>query len=522
MQRQDTLSTLPSAGFRAELRSDWKVIVTLIGFAILVYILLWLGWPLHSLRSIGIREITFYVNAFELRQPTDYNLLAYGQPLAPLLHALTLMISPLADEVAQTILAVSSVVMVCLIARPWGRWAAAAAAVLYLFDLPLQLLYHQVNSEGLASWFFVAILLALRYALQHPDAKRWALFGLAVGLGALARPAILGFMILAGSLVFGKLVLRRKLVLIATATIVTVAVLAPWIVYKGVRFGLWGFVRPNVDLMFNSARAYHLVDPHNGPASQKLADLLSEHILIQPEYTQYGIPLNELLYKATTPGHENDPYYPNKYLHDIINATDMYEGWNTSYRLLNQVAFEAIAAHPQEFASSYLDAAGTVLFQYDDIWIPQPQLYDIFVRGPGQQPAIYRGSISHPNTVADPSTAALEARADRIRQIFGPLPQAQGDIPLAQAAVNLWKSTWPPLALLYGLTVIGLIGNKGESLKYWLLATGATVALIAYSVLAGPLPRYRQPLESIFIIEGVLGGQYIIDIVRRLVMARRG
>src|SRR5262245_53307111 len=105
MQRDDVLTANQSSGFRAELRHDWKIIAALIVLAASVHIILWFGWPIFSLRSIGISEITFYVNAFELKAPTDYNLLAYAQPIPPLFHALTLMISPLANEIAQTILA---------------------------------------------------------------------------------------------------------------------------------------------------------------------------------------------------------------------------------------------------------------------------------------------------------------------------------------------------------------------------------------------------------------------------------
>jgi hypothetical protein len=495
---------------KQELRDHRAALLAICLIALAVHLILCYAWPLFAIRSVGAQVINYYVNLVYFDQPVDYHLIAYREPLAPLLHGLTLSISPTLNVATQVVLAVTAVAGVFLIGLPWGRLVAWCASLLYLLDIPLQLQFHQISSEGLATWFLIVSLVILRYALQKPGSRTWALFGLAVGLSGLTRPANLGFIVLGAALFLVRQPTRRKLKWAAVMVGVMVLTVAPWIVYKGVRYGMWELSHPDVEPFYRLAYDTGLIEPNNGPASRQLADLIQEHLLSQPEYVAHGITLNQFLRLDKSEEDKRNTYDSNPFNQDVAYSVDLVEGWDTHYNLLRRAGIEALKVNPGLYASAYLNRMTDVMFSPDEITAFVPATFDMFVRRPDQMPPIYRISISHPNNVPEPSDEGLQRRADLVLGLLAPLKTVHRHPDVAQVILDGWQIAWPPLAVVYSLALIGLVWNRGTSLAYLVLANLAAVGLCLFSALFDNLARLREPVEVVFILTASIGAAGLI------------
>lgn len=502
--QRDPLADAPDTSFIKDLSENRRSLLGLAIIATLFHIILWFGWPLHSIRAIGTTQISYYVNAFIDTIPTQYELIGYRQPIPPLINGLTLSASPWVTGVTLSVMAVTSALMVYLIIRSWGQPVAILAALLHLFDLPVQLMYHQINTESFANWFFIAALLSVRYAIQQPTLKRWIWLGIVIGLGALSRPAQLGFVAFVAFLLVRDISWGQRLKAAAAAVVSTALVISPWIIYKGIRYDMWSFSRTGGVVVFYEAYQAQLVRPGNGPATQKLIDLINEHLLPTAEYRKTNTGLDEVLRNDAKSADQSDPYAPNRFFQDLRYIVNEYEGWDSDYKLFEQVGKEALYKYPLEYAKSTMNGLAIVALARDQIQMVGPRVFDIVIPGEPDAPPIYRSTWAHPPDKPLAPTKVWEKDRQTILLILNSLQNMHGNILIATPINNGWSAVWPPMIIFYVMTLAAFAFNKGVSALFLGASNMLAIALMAYSSLVGDLDRYRLPLEVVFLITAAI------------------
>jgi len=517
----DQLSLQREASFFAEIRTHWKSLLALTLLALVYHAVLWRSWPLYV--AVGGDDpkgtIGLYVDAFKSDHPAQYWNAAFRGPIPPLFHGSALSINVLVDVVGLTVLAVLAVPMVFLTVIPWGYKAAIVSASLYLLDLPMQLLYHEVSSEAFSTLFTIAAFLALRYCLQTPRTLSWALLGVAIGLGTLSRPANLGFLVLAAGILVCQIPLNRKFWLGLVTVVVALVTISPWIIYRGLRYNMWMFSRGGNFGEFFEVYDDELILPGNGPATDKLVNLLSENLLSQPGYQAAHVSLARLLRADGNPGYRTSVYSANEYVWDIVYTVDKYDGWDSSYKILSDAAYEGVQAHPWKFAQAFANGLRITFLDYAVVGPATPRNVAP-PRIPGERvawPPLYSMPYSHPNTVPEPSIIPAQIDQAQTMRLLSLLAHVQGDVPLGQSMIRFWTLLWPPLIIIYALSLVAIVTSRGKSLVFLLLSNGSAVVLTAFSSLFGNLPRYRMPVETIFLVTSVIGAAFIVGIIKQLI-----
>jgi hypothetical protein len=302
---------------------------------------------------------------------------------------------------------------------------------------------------------------------------------------------------------------KRRIALSLTVIGVATLTYLPWVIYRGLRYDMWTVARGSRYAFFFEAYDNRLVRPGNGPATDRLTDLVRQHLLAHPKYQSARVSLVRFLHLDGRRWYDG-PYAANEYMPDIVYVVDKYAGWNTNYALLLDVAKEAFWARPAEFGRKLLSGVGTVFLDYDiryltDRSAPAP----LVLSGELRRPPIYSIVFSHPNTTPEPSVEW--ARADRrtALNLLSRLPEADGDMALVATLVASWTAVWPPLWVTYALTVIGIVTSRGTGLAFLLIHVVLAAGLVGFSSLFGNVPRYRLPVESVFLMTGVIGFAYV-------------
>lgn len=506
----------------ADLRAEWRPVVVLVLIALAVHAALWWVFPPH-LGPDGGAYSSYYIDVFESKgYPIGFTNVMHRMPLAPLLQTIPLTISLRAYEVVQTLLATLAVGMVYFITLPWGRWTGVAAALVYLGCLPVQVQFHQFGVDSTFTLVIIAACLAFRYALVTFTLRAWGLTGVMIGLTAMTRPNGLIFSIfLAGTLLAGGS-LRRKVYLAAVLVAMTALTIAPWQLYKGLRYDQWSFARGGFFLFYsvfsNPLLNEALVNPENGEASAQLAELVQEYLLPQPNYTAYDITLEDFF-----------GYHPNRrnyrFLMDACGVVDTYVGWETDYQLLGETAIEAIRAHPGAYFYLLKNSFVKALMQHLVVQPAPSQLNfaSIETSDPNVPPLPSENELiaapvfifwnTRPNDLPPPSPQQIAWREVRLAELHDPLLTAQGSEAARNLLDTLWTLVWLPQGAIYLLAGIALLANRRKSLLYLLLTLIAAVGTTTLSAVVHYGQRYRMPVESIFLVSAVIGARYLLDIL---------
>lgn len=466
---------------------------------------LWIAWPLYDdalkcWRTVGYYQDVFATPDLDL---VLYNLVAYQPPLSPLFYGF--LLTHLGTALTSLILfalAIISAWAVYLIGRTWSRTTGYLTVAGYLLSLHSQLLFHYCNLEMLTMVCFIFSLLALLYGLQSRRLAYFVVFGLCVGLMSLSRPANIGFVGAAILILLLDLPLRRKLIMGAVVGLVTVATVAPWIVYKGTHWGLWSYTRGSAWAGFFHVAEGHLIYADNGPASQQLADLTQTYLV--PQFPE-GTTVDTIL---RYPGSPESRLGAVPVFDSFVFLVDTVEGWDTDYALLGAVAQEASAAYPVENALEFLRDAFLVLWANESVTISIPAL-----PLQAERSADHRSFFSsHPNDV-EFNAADYNALVARTAAVVNPLRTERGSFALRQFIGVLTRDFWLPSWIFYSLALLGLVTNRGKSLYCVALLAFMIVVLVAFSSLAGDLPRYRWPTEVFFVLLACLGLQRLITLM---------
>jgi 4-amino-4-deoxy-L-arabinose transferase-like glycosyltransferase len=168
---------------------------------------------------------------------------AYRPPLYPLmltLCAASAEFSGAAIGVLHLAMGLATVWLLFLLGQRWGlgRRSAALAAALVACD-PILLTHSTlVMTETPATLLAVLALISLTAAGERPSAGRAAVAGGSLALAALCRPGLLVWTVAAGAILAA---LPRswpmRLKVLVGFTVAAMAVLSPWAIRNGVRFG---------------------------------------------------------------------------------------------------------------------------------------------------------------------------------------------------------------------------------------------------------------------------------------------
>jgi len=496
-----------------EIKSDWKYITGLLLFGLAIHIILWITWPLHA-GGDASSYIYYFLDSFNA-VPIYHFLMCFRLPVSSFLFGALLYWggANLVTFILE-ILALSSILMIYLIAKRWGKWTARIVAIVFILMIPYQVQLHQVTSDGIFAWFVILFLFLLRYALYNESLKLWIFLGITTALATLTRPNGLALVLIILVIFFLKLgwkkVLSFMLVILLSFGIIT----GGYITYKGIRYQDYSIARGSNSIIFNRVFKYQnsAIKSENGPHTKKYIDLVEKNILTTDIYRDYGVTIRDFL-----------TYRPNsRFWADSVVMVDLAEGWNSNYRLLALVSFEAIKANPYDFIvtfakgiltlstakphipdipvkadSSDLDNTETAELNENSLPIP--------TEGQLIPESNYMWIASNPSGIF-PTEEAVDTFNNKANVLIKEYQRYSGNEKIRRIIVFLWDSFYVPIIFLWVLSILGIIFSRRKDRLYL-----TTVFLLYIVIIIGtkfgtdPHIRYRLPLDPMILISGFAG-----------------
>ena len=168
-------------------KSDWKILISILSFGIIIHILRWIGWPHHN-GGDGLTYIYYYLDTFN-QTPTYHNLLCFRLPVAPFIFGPLLSFGGnILTSVVLELLSLSAIFMIYLTTKTYGKWTAIVSTVIFILMFGYQIQYHQVTSDGIFAWFIILFLFLYHYSLYSYSLKLWILLGVSTAGATLTRP----------------------------------------------------------------------------------------------------------------------------------------------------------------------------------------------------------------------------------------------------------------------------------------------------------------------------------------------
>jgi hypothetical protein len=488
--------------------------------ALAVYAVRAIGWPLVAGRDLD-EYLYGYIQFLDWHPLLPWSML-FRTPATPIVAGAALDVGGGAlAEPLMAVLFAGSVVAWAAAARFFGARVAILVAAALLVYPAYGLMFHELSSEPLfAAAFALWAWLVVRAAAQ-PSVSRFALAGLGIALLALVRPgnAVLVLFAAFPFLLGGDW--RRRLRWAAGFLVAAALPLVAWSVLNGVRFGDYTLARGGnaVVPFYRAFITDRIVKPDNGPASRRLADAISNHLLTRDPYKSYGVTLDEVFSSGSFRIHE-----------DLYLLSDEVFGWNSNYSILRDAGREAVQKHPGKYTSGVLD---TVWQQLSKSFFRSPPPSEQHGAEPvadvggrklprpteGQPiPAGQNAWISTPdNRIHDVWTSATHHHfafrypSDRPRfneilkerdALFRALPDRRGNSTLALRLNQL--SRWFPRPIVW--IVLGLIGLAWRRPRgtATLIAIGLAALLVIVLNALGLFadPHFALPVAPAFILFG--------------------
>ena len=293
----------------------------------------------------GGADFGTYVGAYvELFQsdPIDLGYVLGRTPVAPLVTGLLLdPFDGALAEPAMALLYAGSILAWFLAARRFGGGAAILTTLVLLAYPGYGILFHEIASDSVFAMVFAGwSLLAVRVILA-PSTRGFVLLGAGVGLLALVRPLNQVLVVLALLALVVGASWRIRLSWAVAFVAPVVVILGAWTVHNGVRFDDYTVSRAG-NTNWPIYRVYlfdKLVRPDNGPSSREIARAVEEDLLPFEPYRSYGITLERFFEDPTA-----------RFLEDLGALSNRRWGWDSDQRILRDIAFEAIRAHPGSYA----------------------------------------------------------------------------------------------------------------------------------------------------------------------------
>jgi Dolichyl-phosphate-mannose-protein mannosyltransferase len=293
----------------------------------------------------GGRDFGTYVGAFvELFQsdPVDLGYVLGRTPVAPLVTGG--LLAPVGGALAEpgmSLLYATSILAWFVAARRFGGAAGMLTALVLLAYPSYGILFHEIASDSVFAMAFAGWSLLLVRVVQQPSTRGWVVLGSGVGVLALVRPLNQVLVVLAFLALILGVTWRTRLTWAAGFALPVVAILGAWTLHNGVRFGDYTVSRAG-NTNWPIYRVYlfdKLVRPDNGPASREMARAVEDDLLANEPYRSYGITLQQFFENPSA-----------RMLEDMGALANIRWGWHSDQKILRDIAFEAIRAHPGPYA----------------------------------------------------------------------------------------------------------------------------------------------------------------------------
>lgn len=503
------------------------------GLAVVAFVVQGVAWPLSPGRDTQ-SYLMYYLEMGSADPVLPQNMLL-RTPLAPLFTGLALDLGGVVvAEVLMGVLYVASVLATYRIGSFWSRSVALTSALVLLLHPGYGAMFHQVSSDALFAFGLVVWAVFICRTAASPTAPKFALNGLALFLLTMIRPSALFLLpvfaalpILLGGRMRERL--RNAIVFGVTA----VALLGGWAAYNDLRYGDFTLSRlsaaqlPLTRTLLND----RIVDSGNGPASRELARAIESDLLRREPYRSYGVTLDEFFENAGVGGWS-----------DLAALSDRTWGWESDYRKLRAVAWEAIARHPttyvrgvvstvrEELAGAYrpdppqapppprtieceLGCVDRGLKHINGRRLPAPFEGDQMPRhfgfwhasSPDDSIQMDWGSFVRPKLVF--RYAEVEARYERLatelRDMMSKLPSRDGSYAWSERLNRI--TGWLPSMLVWlALGIVGFVLRPQRHARLLIVLTLLGLAMVVGTALGSPAsPLYRLPSDPLFIVFGV-------------------
>ena len=492
-----------------EIKSDWKFILGILLFSLILHFILWVGWPFHAGADANT-YIYYFVDSFN-STPIYHNLMCFRTPIAPFFFSTLLSIGGvILTSIVLEVLALVSILFTYLITIPWGKWIGRITTVLFTLMIGYHIQFHQVGSDSLFAWFILLFCLVLRFSIQIKNIKLWAILGIVVALITLTRPGGFTFLLVVLFIPFLKFGWKKTLASMLAVLISSGLILGSYIIYKGIRYQDFSISRgTNRVVMY---RVFRLQDssikPGNGPYTRKLIKIIEEDLLNTKVYQDYEVSLEDFL-----------TYKPNsRFNGDLISIVDIKEGWNSNYKLLAQVTLEAIKADPTTFIKIYskdvINLFTKIPYMPD---IPrlgkdsdEVKLNDKGLPAPTEGemiPGSYRWWLStRPDDNIVPTEEEKNEFDEKSNHLISYYINSAGNEKIKKYFDFIYNSFYIPMTYFWLLGLLGIIFSKGKG-RIFLLAIFILTIVYIIGTLLGTPPwlKYRLPLDSIILIFGLIG-----------------
>ena len=492
-----------------EIKSDWKFILGISIFGLILHIILWIGWPLHA--GADADTYTYYfVDSFS-STPIYHNLMCFRTPVAPFFFGALLSSGGLIlTSIILEVLALTSILFTYLIAIPWGKWVTRIITTSFTLMIGYHIQFHQVGGDGLFAWFILLFCLVLRFSIQRKNFKLWTMLGIVVALITLTRPGGFAFLLVVLFIPFLKLGWKKTLTSILAVIISSGLILGGYVLYKGIRYEDFSISRgTNRVVMYRVFRLQdHAIKPENGPYTRKLIKIIEEDLLTTPVYKDYEVTLEDFL-----------TYKPNsRFNGDLISILDIKEGWDSNYKLLAQVTFEAIKADHATFIKTYIKDAINLFIIIPYIQdIPrysessdEVKLNDKGLPVPTEGEMIsgsYRWWLS---TRPDDNIVPIEEEKneffEKSNHLISYYSNSVGNEKIKKYFDFIYNPFYIPMTYFWLLGLMGVIISKDKNRIFLLTIFILTIVYLGGTLLGTPpWLKYRLPLDSIILMFGLIG-----------------
>jgi 4-amino-4-deoxy-L-arabinose transferase-like glycosyltransferase len=507
----------------------WRAAIAVFLLAFAAYWLESLGWPMAKGRDTW-DYLVYYLPLFDGDPPID-QLQVFRTPLTPIVVGLPLDVGGIwLLELTFALLYAGSILAWSAAALVFGRIPALFTALLLLVYPAYATLYHQASSDavfatGLAIWVWL-----LARAMRMPTLWRFVAVGAGIGLLVLVRPASQVLLPLALAPLLVYVAWRRRLVLTGVCIVAALAPLGAWAVHNGIRYDEPTVARGGRAWVpfLQVFTANRTVAPENGPASERLAELIEQEVLSRDPHASLDVPLDAYLRNGS-----------NYEVVRLIALSDTVLGRDENYDVLFDSALEAIREHPDTYVRGVADTFRDFLvqkplregivrreqtapeppaptFESDGVTLPNPQATVLLLGVPYGFvwcAADYIDSC----TVADPSQVwADRGKQERYRELVARVRGWDAELPTREGAdwvteiLNRITPRFPTPPLWLAVGIVALIWRRPRDWRtIVLLWVAAFLVLLIHAVSQGVAPEFALPVYPIFIVTalGAVAGE---------------
>jgi hypothetical protein len=497
-----------------------RAALVLVALALVVFAVEALGWPMAKGRDTW-DYLVYYLQLLD-GDPPIADLQVFRTPLTPIVVGLPLDLGGIwLLEATFAVLYAVSILAWTATALVFGRIPAIFTAGLLLVYPAYATLYHQASSDavfatGLGVWAWL-----LARAMQTPTGWRFAAVGAGIGILVLIRPASQVLLPLALAPLVAYLAWRRRLALTAVCVAAALVPLGLWVVHNTARYD-----EPSVA---RGGRAWvpflqvftgdKTIKRRNGPASERLAQLIRSEVLARDPYAALDVPLHVYL--------QNGSNYETVRL---IALSDSVLGRDENYDVLFDAALEAIRTHPKAYARGVAETFWDFLvqkplregivpreqtapeppaptFESDGVTLPNPQA-TVLLLGVPYGFVWCASDYIDSCTVEDPSEVWSDPeRQARYREIVAQVRAWDAELPTREGVdvvpeiLNRITPRFPTPPLWLAVGVVALVWRRPREWRIVLLLWAAAfLVLLIHAASQGVAPEFALPVYPVFIV----------------------